>query len=118
MFEKKVPLFESAVVRILPANAGHTRASGLIPGLGRLLGEGSSSPVQYSCLENFMNRGAWWAMSMGLLQRPGYDCTTEHTHTHTRLITSPGKKQVSIISRTVSGETEEIDAADEFAMSC
>ena len=84
MFEKKVPLFESAVVRILPANAGHTRASGLIPGLGRLLGEGSSSPVQYSCLENSMNRGAWWAMSMGLLQRPGYDCTTEHTHTHTQ----------------------------------
>ena len=41
-----------------------------------------------------------------------------NTHTHTRLTISPGKKQVSIISRTVSGETEEIDAADEFAMSC
>ena len=34
---------------------------GLIPGLGRSPGEGSVYPLQYSCLEDSMNRGAWWA---------------------------------------------------------
>ena len=33
---------------------------GLIPGLGKSPGEGNGNPVQYSCLENPMNRGAWW----------------------------------------------------------
>ena len=39
-------------------NSGDT---GLIPGLGRSLGEGNDNPLQYSCLENFMDGGAWWA---------------------------------------------------------
>ena len=34
---------------------------GLIPGSGRSPGEGHGNPLQYSCLENFMDRGAWWA---------------------------------------------------------
>ena len=34
---------------------------GLIPGLGRPSGEGNGNPLQYSCLENSMDRGAWWA---------------------------------------------------------
>ena len=34
---------------------------GLIPGLGRSLGGGHGNPPQYSCLENPMDRGAWWA---------------------------------------------------------
>ena len=34
---------------------------GLFPGLGRTLGEGDGTPFQYSCLENSMDRGAWWA---------------------------------------------------------
>ena len=34
---------------------------GSIPGLGRSLGEGNGNPLQYSCLENPMDRGAWWA---------------------------------------------------------
>jgi len=33
----------------------------LIPGSGRVLGEGNGSPLQYSCLENFMDKEAWWA---------------------------------------------------------
>ena len=32
-----------------------------IPGLGKLPGEGNGSPLEYSCLENPMDRGAWWA---------------------------------------------------------
>ena len=39
---------------------------GSIPGSGRSLGEGNSNPVQYSCLENSMDRGAWWATVHGV----------------------------------------------------
>ena len=48
------------VVRNPPANAdvGH---EGLVPWSGRLLGGGHGNPLQYSCLENPMDRGAWWA---------------------------------------------------------
>ena len=38
---------------------------GLIPGLGRSPGQGNGYPLQYSCLENFMDRGAWWATVHG-----------------------------------------------------
>ena len=41
--------------------AGDSGDSGLIPGLGRPLGEGNGKPLQYSCLENSMDRVAWWA---------------------------------------------------------
>ena len=39
---------------------------GLIPGLGRSLGDGNGYPFQYSCLENSMDRGAWWATVHGV----------------------------------------------------
>ena len=42
----------------LPANAGDGRDEGSVPGLGRSPGEGNGYPLQYSCLENFMDRGA------------------------------------------------------------
>jgi len=42
-----------------PASVGDV---GLISTLGRCLGEGNGSLLQYSCLGNFMDRGAWWAM--------------------------------------------------------
>ena len=54
------------VVKNLPANAGDTRDMGSIAGLGRSLGEGNGDPVQYSCLENSMHRGAWWATVYGV----------------------------------------------------
>ena len=38
----------------------------LIPGLGRCPGEGNGKPLQYSCLENSMDRGAWWATVNGI----------------------------------------------------
>ena len=47
------------MVKNLIANAGDARDVGLIPGLGRSPGEGNGYPLQYSCLENPMNRGAW-----------------------------------------------------------
>ena len=48
------------VVKNLPASAGDARDVGSIPGLGRFPGVGSGNPLQYSCLENSMDRGAWW----------------------------------------------------------
>ena len=39
---------------------------GSIPGSGRSSGEGNGDPLQYSCLENFMDRGAWWAIGHGV----------------------------------------------------
>ena len=50
-------------------NAGHP---GLIPGLGRFAGEGNGYPLQYSYLENSIDRGAWEQQSMGL-QRVRHD---------------------------------------------
>ena len=49
------------VVKNPPANAGNTRDLGSIPGLGRSPGEGDGNPLQYSCLENCRDRGAWQA---------------------------------------------------------
>ena len=59
-------------VKNVPANAGDIRDTGLIPGSGRSPREGEWQPLQYSCLENSMDRGAWWASVMGL-QRAGPD---------------------------------------------
>ena len=50
------------VLKNLPANAGDIREAGLIPELGRLPGGGHSNPLQYLCLENPTDRGAWWAI--------------------------------------------------------
>ena len=53
------------VVKKLPANARVTRDVGLIPGLGRFPGEGSGTPLQYSCLQHSVGRGAWRAAVHG-----------------------------------------------------
>ena len=52
-------------------NAGDTGDKGLIPGPERSLGEGYGNPLQYSCLGNPMDRGAWWLQSNGF-QRVGH----------------------------------------------
>ena len=49
------------MVKNSPANAGDISYAGLIPGSGRSPGEGNGNPLQYSCLENPMDRGAWRA---------------------------------------------------------
>ena len=49
------------VVRNPPTNAGDARDEGSIPGLGRCPREGHGNPLQYSCLENPLDGGAWWA---------------------------------------------------------
>ena len=49
------------MVKNPPADAGDLRDEGSVPGLGRSSGGGHGNPLQYSCLENPMDRGAWWA---------------------------------------------------------
>ena len=48
------------------ANTGDIRDPGLIPGMGRFPGGGHSNPLQYSCLGNPTDRGAWWATVYGV----------------------------------------------------
>ena len=50
---------EAQLVKNPPANAGNVGDVGLIPGLGRSPGEGNGSPLQYSCLKNPVDGGAW-----------------------------------------------------------
>ena len=54
------------VVKNPLANAGDIRDVGLIPGLGRSPGGGYGNLVQYSCLDNPMDRGVWWATIHGV----------------------------------------------------
>ena len=69
------------MVKNQTANAGD---AGLIPGLGRSLGEGNGTPLQYSCLENLMHRGVWLAT----VHRVAESDMTEHTHDTSSLINS------------------------------
>ena len=56
------------VVKNSPANAGDIGDVGLIPGWGKSPGEGNGNPLQYSCLVNPMDRGAWWATVHGVAE--------------------------------------------------
>ena len=62
------------VIKNLPTNAG---AVGSIPGLGRSSGEGNGNPLQYSCLENPMDRGVWQATVHGITKRVRHDLATQ-----------------------------------------
>ena len=56
-------LLRGSEVKVSASNAGDP---GLIPGLGRSPGERNGNPLQYSCLENPMDGGVWWAMVHGV----------------------------------------------------
>ena len=74
-----------SVVKNLPANS---RDSGSIPGSGKSSGVGNGNPLQYSCLGNLMDRGAWRAIvQMGCKESDmtEHEYTHIHTHTHNSL---------------------------------
>ena len=89
------------------ANAGDVRDTGLIPGLGRSPGGGHNNPLQYSCLENPMVRGAWWAAVHRVTHsrtqlkptrneaRPLQTSAERCSHSH---LNSPGWQKVSVSS--------------------
>ena len=54
------------VVKNLPANTGDVTDTGLIPWSGRFPGAENGNPLQYFCLKNPMDRGAWWATVLGV----------------------------------------------------
>ena len=56
------------MVKNLPAKAGDTGDAGSISVSGRSPGEGNGNPLQYSCLENSMGRGDWWATVRGVAE--------------------------------------------------
>ena len=60
------------MVKKLPANGGDERDAGSISGLGRSPGEGHGNPLQYSCLENPLDRGAWQATVHGIVKSQTY----------------------------------------------
>ena len=59
-------LRDSLVAQMVKASARNAIDLGSIPGLGRSPGEGNGNPLQYSCLENPMDGGAWWATVHGV----------------------------------------------------
>ena len=56
----------SSVIKNPPANIGDAGDVGSIPGLGRSPGGEEGNPLQYSCLENLMDRGVWWSAVHGV----------------------------------------------------
>ena len=81
------------VIKDSPAIAGDMDS---IPGSGRSPGEGNGYPLQYSCLENLMDRGAWRATVHGVTKN-WTRLSTQHTHEcgKFRLIDNPPSKKVS-----------------------
>ena len=69
------------MVKNPPADADDIRDRGSIPGSEKSPGEGNGNLIQYSCLENPMDRGAWWATSHMFMgsQRAGHNCATNVT---------------------------------------
>ena len=81
----KVGYFGGSGGKESACNAGDQSS---IPGPGRCPGEGNANPLQYSCLENSMDRGAWWATVHGVAKNQtqlsdSHTDTHTHTHTHT-----------------------------------
>ena len=73
------------MVKNSPANVGDTGDAGWIPGLGRFSGIGNGNPLQYSCLESPMDRGAWQATYITWSHKDTDTTEHKHTHTHTQV---------------------------------
>ena len=70
----------ASLVTLVKSPLATTGDAGSIPGSGRSPGEGNGNPLQYSCLENSIDKGDWWATGHRVTKELD---TTEHAHTHT-----------------------------------
>ena len=100
--KKKLLIIKDEVVKNQPAIARDAREGSLIPVLGRSPGVGNGNPLQYSCLENSIYRGAWRAPVYGFAESDVTKQTLTHMHTHTQLsynivLVSGGQKSDSVI---------------------
>ena len=77
LFSFNFPNPGGSVVKNLSASTGNARELGSIPGSGRSPGGANGNPLQYSFLENSMDRGAWGLKSLGHVESD----MTQHTHT-------------------------------------
>ena len=86
-FEESLQLFKASQVALVvknpPAKAGDARDVGLILGLGRSPGAGNGTQLQYSCLENSMNKGAWRSTVHGVMKN--WTRLSRHAHTHSKV---------------------------------
>ena len=76
------------VIKNSPASAGDARDLGSIPGSERFPGGGNGNPLQYSCLGNPMDRGAWWAAVHGVTESQTQLSMHAHTNTYICIIHS------------------------------
>ena len=90
------------VVKNPPANAGDARDAGLIPRLGRSVGDGSGNPLQYSCLESPMDRGPWRATVHGVSKSR----TRLSAHTHIYWSTVDPNPMTSVLIRRENRDME------------
>ena len=73
------------MVKNPPANARDIRDLGLISGSERSLGEGNGNPLQYSCLENPMDRGAWWVIVRKIAELDTTKRLSTHAYVYTHI---------------------------------
>ena len=92
-------------------NPGVARVSGLIPRSGRHPGRGHANPLQYSCLENPMDRGAWQATVHGGHKDSDMTEASEHSHKHAydTALMAESKDEPKSLSMKVKEESEKTD---------
>ena len=88
----------SSVSKESAYNAGY---SGLIPGSGRFPGEGNGNPLQYSCLENPMDRGAWWTTVHGVTRVGHYWVISLHFILHLLTFSSCSFLTINILAQGI-----------------
>ena len=84
-------------VKKLPARAGARRDMGSISGSGRSPGRGNGNPLQFSCLENSMDRGAWWATVHGVAKSRTRLSDLAHTHATSLCGPAGARPSVSVV---------------------